>query len=469
MRPPGFEPGLRAWEARVLPLDYGRILSYIKFELFINPFQILIEKNMDYIEKLKNGEIRLYELERRIWKEIYRKSKDKWSSACKDASEIRVKFLEEKFGLTLKNIKRCYIDTSNINNLTTGIEQKIGSAAVPLGIAGPLKINGELSKGEFYLPVATNEAALIAGLNRGCKVINMVGGVNVRIIRDYMTRSPLLETPNIKMADRLVKELLLKKELYSKIKSACEKESKVSKLIDIQPFQIGRYVHLRFIFQTGDSMGMNSVTKYTANGIKVLIKNFPWIKLLSLTGNMCSDKKASHINVIMGRGKAVETEVLIDSDVIRDVFNVEAKDIVKLNHLKNYVGSSLSGTLTGFNANAANTIAAMFIATGQDAAQIVESSCCFSHAEMNGDDLLFGITLPCLEIATTGGGTDFGTAKECLKLLGCYGYGEPSGSNVKKLAEIIASAVTAQELNLIATECNKYELAESHIRLARGR
>lgn len=216
-------------------------------------------------------------------------------------------------------------------------------------------------------------------------------------------------------------------------------------------------------------MGMNSATKYAANAIAVLKKNRPWLKLKSLTANLCSDKKASHINVLLGRGKGVETEVAIPEKVIESIFDIIPASIVELNWLKNYRGSGLAGTVTGFNANAANTIAAIFVATGQDCAQIVESSTCFTRAELKDGKLIFGVTLPCLEIATIGGGTGFGTAKECLEMLGCAGPGAKPGANARKLAEIAAGAVAAQELNLLAAEAHGYELAKSHIKLARGK
>ena len=216
-------------------------------------------------------------------------------------------------------------------------------------------------------------------------------------------------------------------------------------------------------------MGMNSVTKYSANAVKVLREQYNWVKLVSLTANMCTDKKATHMNVLLGRGKSVETEVLIPAKTVKGVYGVEPADVVKLNYLKNYRGSALAGTLTGFNANVANTIAALFIATGQDAAQIVESSSCFTNIELVGEDLLFSASFPCLEVATVGGGAGFATAKECLEVLGCAGPGNPAGTNSRKLAEIIAAAASAQDLNLIAAEAHGYELAESHIKLARGR
>lgn len=419
---------------------------------------------------LEKGNIKLYELEKIIWKG-YGNDPGKWSQANKEASLIRLGFIRKKTGKALENIEECYVDNSSVrgDNPLTGIEQKIGGASTPLGIAGPVKIMGEYAKGDFYVPMASNEAAQIAGMNRGFKAINEAGGINVIVTRDHMARAPVLEAPDITKAREVCDVIKSKGGIYKKVKEACESESRVSKLLDIQPFQLGRLVHIRFLFHTGDSMGMNSATKYSANGVRVLLENYPWLKLKSLTGNMCTDKKASHINVLLGRGKAVETEIIIPARVIRKNYNIYPDDIVELNRIKNYEGSALSGTLTGFNANAANAIASIFVATGQDCAQIVESSTCFTRAGLSKGNLVFGVTLPCLEIATTGGGTDFGTARECLEILGCGGPGKPPGSNVRKLAEIVGAAVAAQELNLLGAEAHGYELAESHIRLARGK
>jgi hydroxymethylglutaryl-CoA reductase (NADPH) len=216
-------------------------------------------------------------------------------------------------------------------------------------------------------------------------------------------------------------------------------------------------------------MGMNSATRYSANAVKALRESCPDIRLIALSGNMCMDKKAGHINVLLGRGKSVEAEVVIPGDELEKVYKVKPGEMAKVNYDKNYRGSSLAGTVSGFNLNAANAIAALFLATGQDAAQIVESSSCFVNAETVGKDLLFSVTLPCLEIATVGGGTGFGTAKECLEMLGCAGPGKSPGDNVRKLAEIMAAAVAAQELNLLGTLAREFDLSDSHIRMARGK
>jgi len=416
------------------------------------------------------GRIKSRELEFAIWENVFGKNPEKWSEANLQAASLRLEELEDRLNKKFEGIRKNYVDNASIRREpTTGIEQKIGGASVPLGLIGPVRVLGIHAKGEFYLPLATNEAALVAGINRGFKALNETGGINSIVVKDHMTRAPLIETPDPEKAKEISDEIMKKGDIYQEMKKAAESESKVSRLLDIQPFQLGRRVHLRFYFQTGDSMGMNSATKYSANAVKVLRERYPFVKLKSLTGNLCTDKKASHVNVLLGRGKSVETQVSIPRNVVKRVFGVEPEGIVELNYLKNYQGSSLAGTFSGFNANVANTIAAMFIATGQDCAQITESSSCFTHAEMQGNNLVFGVTLPCLEIATVGGGTGFGTAKECLEILGCHGPGSPPGSNARKLAEIMGAAVTAQDLNLIATEAHEYELAESHIKLARGK
>ena len=424
---------------------------------------------MKIFDFLTQKKARPHQFERIIWEEKYASDSTKWQQACRDAAQARKELIKKETGVGMDIAFDCYQDTCDAAKLTTGIEQKIGSAAVPLGVSSPLKINGEYAKGDYYMPLATNEAALVAGLNRGRKATNMSGGITTSITRDWMTRSPLIEASSLKQAREISEEIKKKYDLYEDMKRAAERGSKVSKLLDIQPFQLGRKIYLRFYYHTGDSMGMNSATKYSSSAVKVLLEKYKDAKLITLSGNMCSDKKAAHINVLLGRGKSVEAEVLIPEDILKSVLGVSPRSVEKLCYAKNYEGSGLSGTVTGFNLNAANTVAAMFIATGQDAAQVVESSSCFTRAEVSDGGLLFGVTLPNLEVATVGGGTGYGTAKECLELLGCYGPGKTPGSNSRKLAEIIAAAVLCQELNLACVQAHGHELADSHVELARGK
>ncbi len=421
----------------------------------------------DILAKLEKGEVKPYEVEKLVWDG----KEGTWEGACQKASDIRLKFLEKQTGKGFPGIAAARVNTSSNRrgSPTTGIEQKIGGAVVPLGVAGPVSIDGQYAKGEFWVPAATNEAALVAGMNRGIKLINKSGGIKTVVNRDWMTRAPAVEAPDAGKAAELCEEINKKGDLYEEMKKAAESESRVSRLVDIQPFQLGRVVYLRFLFQTGDSMGMNSATRYSANAVKVLTGKHNWVRLLTLTGNMCMDKKAGHINVLLGRGKSVEAEVVIKRELIEKTYSTTPEDMARVSYVKNYQGACLAGTNTGYNLNTSNAIAALFIATGQDAAQIVESSSCFTRAEAHGKDLLFSITLPCLEVATVGGGTGFGTARECLEMLGCAGPGKSPGDNSRKLAEIIAAAVAAQELNLLGAQANKYELSDSHIKMARGK
>ncbi|MBI4176743.1 MAG: hydroxymethylglutaryl-CoA reductase [Candidatus Aenigmarchaeota archaeon] len=421
----------------------------------------------EFLKKLERGETRLHELENLIFESLG-KGDDKWAEACSAASAVRLAFVEKIKSKKLNDIKTHFIDTA-VKPGVVGIENQIGGAVTPLGIAGPIKITGDYAKGEFYLPAATNEAALIAGLSRGCKAINENGGAKTTVTRNWMTRAPVLDLGSAEKARELADAINQDEKFYEKVRAAADLESKVSKLAFIETFQIGKKVWLRFAFETGDSMGMNSVTKYSANAVKEIKKKFANAKLVALSGNMCSDKKSNHANIILGRGKSVEAEALIKREVLENVYRTDARTIEKINFTKNYQGSALSGTMGGFNANAANTVAAMFLATGQDAAQVVESSSCFVTAEDQNGDLYFSVSMPNLEVATVGGGTNFATAKECLEILDCAGAGKKPGDNSKKLAEIIAVAVLAQELNLLGALANDYELAESHIRMARGK
>ena len=190
------------------------------------------------------------------------------------------------------------------------------------------------------------------------------------------------------------------------------------------------------------------------------------VKLLALSGNMCADKKVTAVNPLLGKGKGVVAEVVIPRKVIEQVWKTTPEAMVKVNNVKNWVGSGLAGTITGFNANAANTVAAFYAATGQDLAHVGTSSTCYDYLEVVKDGLLFSITMPNVEVGSIGGGMYFGTAKECLAMIGCD---DPSDEgSAKRVAEVLAAAVAAQEINLIGTLANMFELAESHVKLARG-
>ena len=243
-------------------------------------------------------------------------------------------------------------------------------------------------------------------------------------------------------------------------------------LKNIDAYQLGTKVFLRLVFKTGDAMGMNGVTKASAQITKyILAKNAGW-KLITRSSNLCTNKKNAHINVLKGRGKSVQTEVFIPEDILTCVFKkgTNSRSVEKVVFHKCYLGSCISGTISGFNVNAANAVAAFVAATGQDMAQVISSSSSFVQADAVEGGLHFMVSLPCMELATIGGGTMFGTAKEALKLIGCGEYVTSVDDNrsVLRLAEIAATIVTALDLNTACAQAAGYEMADSHVKLARG-
>lgn len=425
----------------------------------------------DYRDK----KIKTQHLEATIFKEILNSDAAKVVEACRLAAKVRCEFLEMKTETKLSLIKDSHFDTCSIvggKNILPGIESKIGAALVPMGIVGPAKIAGQYVNvdEEVYIPLATNEAALIAGVQRGLKAINLAGGLKTLVHFDGMTRAPLIEAPDIYAAQEFCSAIKDNEAFIEELQEFVPDPFVVLKEIDT--YQLGTKVFLRLIFKTGDAMGMNGVTKASAEIVRYIIaKQKDW-KLLTISSNLCTDKKNAHINVLNGRGKSVQTEVFIPESILTSVFKkgTNSRSVEKVVFNKCYLGSCLSGTISGFNVNAANSIAAFFAATGQDLAQVISSSSAFVQADAVEGGLHFMVTLPCMELATVGGGTMFGTAKEALKMIGCGGFGSSidDNKNVLRLAEIAATVVTALDLNTACAQAAGYEMADSHVKLARG-
>ncbi len=396
----------------------------------------------EIVEKMINGEIKPYQLD-----ELY---------GAKMGTLIRRKYIEK-----LTNVKFNHIDKYTIDEeqaVDKNIENMIGAIQIPLGFAGPLKINGEYAKGEYYVPLSTTEGALVASVNRGCSVITKCGGCNVRVIDDKMTRTPALKTESVVEAIKLKKWI---EDNFNKIKEVCESTTKHGKLLYINPILIaGRYIYPRFTYSTGDAMGMNMVTIATEKGCKYIVKEFKKVKLLSLSGNACTDKKPSGMNIVNGRGKSIVAEVFLTEEEVNKYLKTNSDTIVEVNTYKNLVGSAVSCTL-GFNAHYANIIGAIFLATGQDEAHIVEGSLGITTCEKTDDGLYFAVSLPDVPIGTVGGGTRVETQRECLKMLGCLG-----GNKSLKFAEIVGATVLAGELSLIGALASGH-LARAHSQLGR--
>ncbi|MDI6724241.1 MAG: hydroxymethylglutaryl-CoA reductase (NADPH) [Methanobacterium sp.] len=398
----------------------------------------------EIIDKIKKGEIKLREIE-------------KYTDNIDEAVTIRRSFIEEVSNSKIEHLSNYSIDMEAASK--KNIEQPIGAIQIPVGIAGPLKVNGDYAKGEFYVPLATTEGALLASVNRGYSVIAEAGGVTTKIIDDKMTRAPVIKAKSVSEALEIKAWI---ERNFKELKKAAEVTTRHGKLIKIDPILIvGRYIYPRFVFTTGDSMGMNMVTIATEAALSLLTHK-TGAHIVALSGNVCVDKKPSSLNLVEGRGKSFVAEILIPKEIVEKKLKATAGAIVEVNTSKNLIGSAISGSM-GFNAQYANMIGAMFLATGQDEAHIVEGSIGITTAseEENGD-LYFSVTLPDVPVATVGGGTSIDTARECLEIMDCYG-----NEKVHKFAEIVAGTVLAGELSLMGALAAGH-LARAHKELGRA-
>ncbi|VVB86983.1 3-hydroxy-3-methylglutaryl-coenzyme A reductase [uncultured archaeon] len=375
------------------------------------------------------------------------------------AIELRRAAVSELTGTSFSHITNFSFDVEKVTK--RNIENMIGAVQVPLGVAGPLRIRGEYAEGDFYVPLATTEGALVASEHRGCSVITACGGANVRIFDDKMTRAPVFRTKDIIGAHRLVGWV---KENFARLKDKAEETTRFGKLLSVEPFVAGRSVYLRFAYDTKDAMGMNMVTIATDAAVDLLLSENE-AELIALSGNMCTDKKPAAINAVTGRGKTVSADLVLNGEIILEKLKTTPEKMAEVNYRKNLVGSARAGSL-GFNAHAANIVAAIFIACGQDPAHVVEASNAMTLMELTEDGLYCSVTLPSLAVGTMGGGTGIGAQQECLSMLGVAGAGDPPGANSKKLAEIVAAAVLAGEISLIGALAARH-LAKAHAELGR--
>lgn len=254
-------------------------------------------------------------------------------------------------------------------------ENVIGYLPVPLGVAGPLTVDGQ----SYYIPMATTEGVLVASTSRGCKAINAGGGAITVLTSDGMTRGPCVGFSTLARAGK-AKLWLDSDEGQRTMKNAFDSTSRFARLQSLKTALAGTYLYIRFKTTTGDAMGMNMISKGTEEALKVMATEagFDDMAIISVSGNFCTDKKPAAINWIDGRGKSVVAEAIIPGDVVRSILKSDVDALVELNISKNLIGSAMAGSIGGFNAHAANIVTAMFIATGQDPAQNVESSNCIT-------------------------------------------------------------------------------------------
>jgi len=402
----------------------------------------------EILAKLERGEVSISRLDRMLGNSNL-------------AALARRLYLERRLGISLSSIASTILDFEEL--VGRNIENPIGAVQIPVGIAGPILVNGDYARGEFYVPLATTEGALVASINRGMKAITLSGGARVKVVKNGMARAPLIWTPTVLEAHKLVEWV---RENEDTLREAASRKTRHGRLIEIQPFIVGNLVWLRMVYSTGDAMGMNMATIASDEVCREIDKHYPGPhQCVALSGNLCVDKKPNCLNMLYGRGKYVVAEALIKGDVAEKVLKADVRAIHYVNESKNLLGSAVAGSLS-FNAHYANIIAAIFIATGQDVAQVVESSMGYTWTELRGEDLYISVTLPSLEVGTVGGGTRLPTQREALSIMGVAGGGDPPGVNALKFAEIIAGAFLAGELSLLAAIAAKH-LAKAHKELGR--
>lgn len=339
-------------------------------------------------------------------------------------------------------------------------ENVIGYVPIPVGTAGPVLIDGKM----ITIPMATTEGCLIASTHRGCKAITESGGANTVVTDNGMTRAPLIRLPSVKRAAELC-EWLKNDDNYSLVTDAFNSTSRFARLKSITTSMAGRCIHMRFKSVTGDAMGMNMVSKGVEKAVVVMQQIFPDLQVMSLSGNLCTDKKPSAINWIAGRGKSVVCEAIIKEDIVHKVLKTTVDNLIDLNINKNLIGSAMAGSIGGFNAHASNIVTAVYIATGQDPAQNVESSTCITLMEKaaNGKDLHMTCSMPSIEVGTVGGGTHLPAQSACLRIIGVKGanYDRP-GKNADQLARVVCTGVLAGELSLMSALAAGH-LVRSHL------
>lgn len=337
-------------------------------------------------------------------------------------------------------------------------------ASVPMRLVGPARIAGPEVEGDVLLPLATYETPLWPSVDRGARVSRECGGIRAVVVDERMTRSVVVQAKGAAEAAQAAAAL---RGRMPDLQAQVAATSRFAKLVDIHSQIAGNLLYLRFEFTTGDASGHNMVTKAADALLQWLLKEYPALAYVSVSANFCTDKKVSAVNGILGRGKYVVAEATLSADLCARRLKTTPAKIAELNLKKNLIGTMLAGGLRSANAHFANMLLGFYLATGQDAANIVEGSQGFVHAEVTGDgSLYFSCTLPNVIVGTVGNGKGLDFVQRNLEAIGCA-EDRPAGANARRLAIICAAAVWCGELSLLAAQTNPGELMRAHLALER--
>jgi hydroxymethylglutaryl-CoA reductase (NADPH) len=384
--------------------------------------------------------------------------RDKDHDYSREIASARRQVVTDESGADLTQVGTYSFDAAAV--LPGNIENFSGVAQVPLGFAGPLMVNGEHAQGEFFVPMATTEGTLVASYGRGMRLTREAGGIQTTVVKDSMQRAPVFVFTSARAA-RTFGDWVT--DNFDVIKAKAEETTRSGKLIEIEQHASAKMRWLRFNFTCGDAAGQNMVSKATRHACMWMIEQgVAGLEHFSLAGNLDTDKKHSAINNQNTRGKRVIAEVTLPAELIERVMHTTGAALFRQRQLSN-AGAFMAGASNN-GAHFANGIAAIFIACGQDVANVAESHAGFVFSELKDNgDYYFAVTIPSLVVATYGGGTGLPTQKECLEVLGCYGKGR-----VRKFAEIVAATVLCGELSLAAAVVSD-QWVSSHDELGRNR
>lgn len=382
--------------------------------------------------------------------------RDKDADYTPAQAAVRRTFVRDRTGAELAHIGRFSFDPAI---LPGNIENFLGAAQVPIGLAGPLRIHGDHANGDFYVPLATTEGTLVASYNRGMRLLSEAGGARVTVVQDRMQRAPVFRLDSAAAARDFGAWIT---DHHADIAAAAETTTRVGRLLEIEQYQVGPMRYLRFCFSTGDAAGQNMVGRATLAGCRWIVDNHPDAPTFMLSGAIDTDKKHSDINRLRGRGKWVVAEAVLPAQLLQDVMRVSPQQLYWARQMS-ITGAYLAGS-TNNGAHAANGLTALFIATGQDVANVAESQAGIAFTQLlESGDYYWSITLPALIVATVGGGTGLATQREGLEMLGCAGPG-----NALKFAEICAAVVLAGDISLSCAALAG-DWVTSHEKLGRNR
>jgi hydroxymethylglutaryl-CoA reductase (NADPH) len=356
----------------------------------------------------------------------------------------RREFIRKMTGVEVKHLANYSFDPQILKN---NLENFIGVAQIPVGLAGPLKVNGQYAKGEFYVPLATTEGTLVASYNRGMRLCYQCGGITTTVVDEAMNRAPVFSFVSAREAHTFGQWL---KDNFAEIKAKAEATDPFCKMKNIEQYAVGKLLYTRFNYITGDAAGQNMVGKATFAVCEWLKSAHPDIQTYMLSGNIDTDKKHSFMNSLHTRGKRVIAEVTIPAELITNMSTMPPSYLMRMRNVAN-TGAILAGSNNN-GQHSANGITAMFIACGMDVANVAESSAAILYADLLPDNsYYYSLTISSLIAGTFGGGTGLATQNECLKILGCTGK-----DKAKKLAEIIAATALCGELSLMAAIIGKH-------------